>query len=338
MALAIANNTTNCLGRNMAQIKVLNGKSADLSLDLPVGEALEIGTKRQAFLRLRDAGVSYIHAQLRFDGTDLKIQDCRSQTGTFLGEAAVGAEAVKVTPESIFRVGKTQIQFLATAALEPKAPSVDHQAHEQLKAKLEKLHEELSRVKNQNETLSLERDELKTTLDEVRNQLQDAEDIASDTLEAANQHEAKNRDLKDEVENLRSKLKEQRQQTESEAELKQTIESQNSELKSREARIVELQQQLSEQESALKSQQAHIEKLDLTLVETAREAIMTELRNQELTGRGCDLIEELEAQEQAQLSAGILSLFREHAINAEESAETLAPLESEVERLKAEQP
>lgn len=194
----------------MARLEILDGKSKGEVVELTEGEALEIGTKRKAGLRLRDPGVSYNHAAVTLKGGVLVVEDRKSKAGTFYGDARLDKDPVDVADGETFRCGDTSIRFIAVEP-EPEveevpaetgpAPTASDGGAEaaELKSKLEK-------VETERRTLSFEKDSLLKELEQTREQLAEAEDIASDGVEQANELEERCAELTERCQALESRL------------------------------------------------------------------------------------------------------------------------------------
>lgn len=201
----------------MATLEILNGKSAGTTVDVPEGESLEIGTKRKAFLRLRDPGVSYTHAIVSLNGDKLSLQDKKSGTGTFIGDSKLEGEG-QLESGGTFKIGEIEIRFTVAAAAEapapeapaPEAPAVETPAPEApVTAAVDQseLASKLAEVEKAKHTLSLERKNLFEELETTKAQLQEAEEIASDGVEHVSAVEDRCAELEAEVAELEGKLK-----------------------------------------------------------------------------------------------------------------------------------
>ncbi|MDF1660556.1 MAG: FHA domain-containing protein [Planctomycetota bacterium] len=202
----------------MAKLEILNGKSAGETVDVPEGESLEIGTKRKAFLRLRDPGVSYTHALVSLTGAKLSIQDKKSGTGTFIGDTKLEGEGHLESGGS-FKIGDIEIRFTADApaaeapapeAPAPEAPAPEAPAPEApapATADQSELIAKLAEVEKAKNTLTLERKNLFDELETTKAQLEEAEEIASDGVEHVSAVEDRCAELEAEVAKLEDALK-----------------------------------------------------------------------------------------------------------------------------------
>lgn len=193
----------------MAKLEILNGKAAGESIDLPEGESLEIGTKRKAFLRLRDAGVSYTHALISLTGGKLSIKDKKSGTGTFIGDTKLEDEG-QLESGGTFKVGDIEIRFTAAAPVVEEAPApaeAPPQESAPASADQSDLSAKLAEAEKAKHTLSLERKNLLDELENTKAQLQEAEEIASDGVEHVSAVEDRCAELEAQVAKLEEELK-----------------------------------------------------------------------------------------------------------------------------------
>lgn len=195
----------------MAKLEVLNGKSEGEVFELEENEVIEVGTKRKAGLRLRDRGISYVHAVLTLKNEVLVIEDRHSGTGTWVGDEQLGTETHDLADGKTFRMGDIELRFtLEKAAPEAdKAPEAvgaaveDSAASAELAAKNQELEAALKKTEEERKTLSFERDKLNEELEKVKEDLAEAEEIASSGVEELNDYEAR-------IEKLESELKDSR--------------------------------------------------------------------------------------------------------------------------------
>jgi len=80
-----------------------------------------IGSSPASHLQLDRPEVSARHAQLIVSDFDVKVADCGSSNGTFLDEAAVGAEPRPAGNGSVVRIGEAEL--LVVGAAPPPAPA-----------------------------------------------------------------------------------------------------------------------------------------------------------------------------------------------------------------------
>lgn len=177
----------------MAKLEIMNGKSEGEAIELPDGETVEIGTKRSTFLRLRDQGVSYVHASLTLKGDTLILEDRRSRAGTFIGDDKLGAEPVELASGAVFKVGSVELRFAVPAAdAAPAAPAAPTQGGGADPAALEAAEKARAALEKHNAELIAKIAELQARLDEV-------EEIASDGVETVNETEERCRAYEDQI-------------------------------------------------------------------------------------------------------------------------------------------
>lgn len=315
----------------MAKLEIRSGKSQGEVVDLPENQVLEVGTKRQATVRLRDQGVSYVHAALTLKGSVLLVEDRKSREGTFVGGKRLGDEPAEVAPGEVFKVADVEMLFLvpapapvalveaspepeiATPAASAQSAAADSAALAAATAAVASLEARLAESEKLRQTLSFEKQRLAEDLEQVRNQLQEAEDIASDGVEHVNAVEERCQNLENEVNELRAELESREQSLRAQYSARQvelegdveSLKAERSQLKKDLAAALNSSTQLelrldqAERRAAATQQsleqlrgenQSRISALESELAEARRAARAAKMRSRELAGEKLDII------------------------------------------------
>jgi pSer/pThr/pTyr-binding forkhead associated (FHA) protein len=189
----------------MAKLEIVNGKNAGQVVEIPAGEDLEIGTKRKAFLRLRDPGVSYGHATVCLKGDKLSLQDKKSGSGTFVDDKKLALGPVELTNGQSFKLGDIEIRFVADAEADtPASPEPEEKPSAAASATDDGLQAALEEAEQANKSLSSERDKLRKELESTNARLIEAEEIASNDIEQVSTLEVRNGKLENRIQELES--------------------------------------------------------------------------------------------------------------------------------------
>lgn len=312
----------------MAKLEIRSGKSQGEVVDLPENQVLEVGTKRQATVRLRDQGVSYVHAALTLKGHVLLVEDRKSREGTFVGGKRLGDEPAEVAPGEVFKVADVEMAFLipapaGVAAVEAQpAPEVSTPLHSSAAdsaalaaatAAVASLEARLAESEKARQTVSFEKQRLAEDLEQVRSQLQEAEDIASDGVEHVNAVEERCQNLENEVNALRAELESREQSLRAQYSARQlelegdveSLKAERSQLKKDLAAALNSSSQLEERldqaerrgaaaqqslEQLRVENQSRISALESELAEARRAARAAKMRSRELAGEKLDII------------------------------------------------
>ncbi len=98
----------------MPKLEIRNGKAGGKVVDL-TGSTITLGNRRNATVELKDAWVSFNHAQITREGDRYFIADAHSRSGTFVNERRVDRTPVPIAPGDRILLGKTEIMVLADA-------------------------------------------------------------------------------------------------------------------------------------------------------------------------------------------------------------------------------
>jgi predicted nucleic acid-binding Zn-ribbon protein len=99
----------------MPKIEIRSGKAAGKSVELK-GSTITLGNRRNATVELKDAWVSFNHAQITCEGDRFFIADHHSKAGTFLNDRRIDRTPVAMAPGDRILLGKTEIVFVADGA------------------------------------------------------------------------------------------------------------------------------------------------------------------------------------------------------------------------------
>lgn len=95
---------------------VLRSGSQSVALELKDGE-YRLGREKPADVIIPDTTVSSNHAELQVKGDVWMVRDLGSTNGTFLGNAQVGASAVRVKPGAALRLGSAELTLVSPAVV-----------------------------------------------------------------------------------------------------------------------------------------------------------------------------------------------------------------------------
>ncbi|MBI2193413.1 MAG: PEGA domain-containing protein [Planctomycetes bacterium] len=101
------------------QLTILEGRDKGKSFPVEEGRAIILGRGLNSDVRLEDEKVSRSHCRIEPGDGGFFLSDLKSLNGTFLGTQAVARK--RLSHGDCFRVGSTQVQFLAVEAPSPAA-------------------------------------------------------------------------------------------------------------------------------------------------------------------------------------------------------------------------
>jgi chromosome segregation ATPase len=104
----------------MPKIEIRNGKASGLVVELS-GSMTTLGNRRSATVEIKDAWVSFNHAQITRQGDRFFVADMGSKSGTSVNGRRVDRSPVPIANGDRILLGKTEIAFVTDAAAEDGA-------------------------------------------------------------------------------------------------------------------------------------------------------------------------------------------------------------------------
>src|SRR5438477_5950114 len=98
----------------MPKLEIRSGKASGKIVDL-TGSTITLGNRRNATVELKDAWVSFNHAQITRQGDRYFIADAHSRAGTFVNDRRIDRQPVPINPGDKILLGKTEIVVVGDA-------------------------------------------------------------------------------------------------------------------------------------------------------------------------------------------------------------------------------
>jgi len=94
----------------MPKLEILSGKREGSVVELPEGQAFDIGNRKSAQLTIRDPWISYNHARIQGESGRFFIEDLGSSNGTWVNGEKI--KRFELQPGTLIYLGKTKVKFL----------------------------------------------------------------------------------------------------------------------------------------------------------------------------------------------------------------------------------